>query len=79
MRLHSGAGRIEVVENCLGCAPVLGQIQLRGGHHEVLDDHAFCAVRQRKHLPYRFGRIVCMVFELLSRQMSVFASKRDAC
>lgn len=65
MRLRSAADRIEVVENCPGSARVSGQSPLRGGRPEAVDDRASCAVRQRKHLPYRSGRIVCMVFELL--------------
>lgn len=77
MRLNFAAGKIEVVESCLGYGPTSGRSPLHGGHLEVLDDRVFCAVRQRKHLPYRFGRIACMAFELLVRQVSVCVSSRS--
>lgn len=44
--------------------PVLDRTRFGGGRHEVADDHASCAEHQRKHPPFRFGRIVCMVSEL---------------
>lgn len=71
-RLHSEAGMIKVVGNWHpDCGrQVWDQNPRRDGHLGVVGDRASCAVRRRKHLPYRSGRIECMVFELFEHKWS---------
>lgn len=74
MRLHFEADRTKVVGNWhpdYGLQ-VSGQTPLRGGHLGVVGGRAFCAVRQRKHLPFRFGHIACMVVGLFCSQTVSF-------
>lgn len=73
--LHVDCTGIEVVGGWdPGWRPVSGRIQRGDGRLEVVVDHASCAERQRKHLLFRFGRIVYMVFELTSHGLLAFFS-----
>lgn len=52
--------------------PASGQSHSHGGRREAADGRASYAVRRRRHLLFRFGRIVCMVVVLWGVTKSAF-------